>query len=114
MPDSNAGRPAWQRSKPMEVRRAIDPETNRPFPRLSFTQRTKLAMIKKFSDWFIKGWLARQVLKYITIAGTAIGATADQTTQTAAFLTAAAAALVELVCSWLSRKWLKKQPGVTE
>jgi len=95
----------------MEIRRAIDPDTNLPFPKLTFTKKTKLAMIKKFSDWFIKGWLARQVLKWISLAGAAIGATAEQQTQTAAFLTAGAAALVELVCSWLSRKWLKKQPA---
>lgn len=116
MPDSNAGRPVWHRQpEPMEVRRAIDPETGLPFPKPTITQRIKLAMIEKLYNTFVKGWAARQLLKWIDKGLLALaGYFAISQEQTAAaylFCASLVTAALEGGFSWASRKWLKKQPA---
>lgn len=104
--------PPWDarnRRLPAQViRRAIDPETNRPFPPLGPVQKLKRRVMKDILQKLITTWLPRQLIKLIAPVATAIGATTESTDQVIAFIVAGAAFLLDLVLSKLSAKWIKQ------
>lgn len=99
--------------KPADVRRAIDPETGLPFGRITLTQKLKLKTMNALIRPFLTKWLPRQLLKVLSVAAAAIGATQESADQTALFLTAGAAWLLEIILSWLSVKWARKNTPPT-
>ena len=111
--------PAWDarkpkaKTKPVEVRRAIDPETGRPFGKLKLTDKIKLKSMNALIRPFLTKWLPRQLLKLLSAAAITIGATQESADQTALFLTAGAAWLLEIILSWLSVKWARKNTPPT-
>jgi hypothetical protein len=98
---------------PQEVRRAIDPETGRPFGKISLTQKLKLKTMNTLLRPFLTQWLPRQLLKMLSAGAAVIGATQESADQTALFLTAGAAWLLEIALSWLSVKWARKNTAPT-
>ena len=91
-----------------EVRRALDPETGKPFGRLTLPEKLKLKTMNALIRPFVSHWLPRQILKLLAPIAAAIGATAEGTQQTALFLTAAAGFLLEMLFSWISNKWARR------
>lgn len=66
----------------METRRAIDPATGRPFPKLNPIQKT----MKELLNAFINGWGKRQLLKLLATVCTAIGISGEGIDQVTAFI----------------------------
>ena len=91
-----------------EVRRALDPDTGRPFGKLNLPDKIKLKTMNALLRPFLTSWLPRQLLKVLSAAAATIGATHESANQTALFLTAGAAWLLEIALSWLSVKWARK------
>jgi len=89
--------------------RALDPETGEPVPRLNLWQRVTMRLLSKGGDLLVKRWAPRQLLKLLTVAATYIGASESDTAGTVAFLVAGLSALLELLGSALSRRFLKLQ-----
>lgn len=84
----------------MEIRRAIDPATGKPWPKLTLTQRT----MKELLTAFVNGWGKRQLLKAIVPLTAVIGASAQGAEQVTLFITAGAVHLLEMFFSNKARK----------
>lgn len=87
--------------------RAVDPETGKPFARLTIPQKARLSIVQSLLTPLITGWLPRQLLKLLAPVSIAIGASKESSEGTVAFVVAGVAFVLEIVLSKLSRKWLK-------
>jgi hypothetical protein len=76
----------------MQTRRAIDPATGKPFPRLNPIQKT----MKELLNAFVNGWGKRQILKLLATVSTAIGISAEGIDQVTAFVVGVVLYLLEM------------------
>ena len=87
--------------------RARDPESGAAVPDLTLWQRVTLGAISGVGRPLITKWAPRQLLKVIGMAGTYIGATEADAAGTVGFCVAGLAFALEVLTSWLSRRFLK-------
>ncbi len=102
-----------RKARAPERRRALDPATGQPIPRLTFKQRTALSVMDRLTK-FIIPWILRRLLTALSAAAAVIGATPEDTQHTAAFLTAAVVFGVDCLIKWVRLYWQglagKKKP----
>ena len=104
--------PPWSAARetpapPPPALRALNPQTSAPIPALTLRQRLILSTLDGAGHAFVAKWLPRQLLKILSIAAAAIGAADADTTGTVAWLVCGATFLLELLLSFLSRRFLQ-------
>ncbi len=99
---------------PAEVRRALDPDTGRPFQKITIKQRLALTLMQKLIALFKNSFLLRRVTSVVVAAGAAINTAKvapELSPETLAhvqlFVMAGASFLFECLQKWLRVKFQK-------